>query len=95
MKKKNRDHRLSPEKTNKKAKAPDQRVTQPPPGKFRNYTDLVSSRKDIFMAAEQTRVFKQPDSYVETAPKRTRISTIGSIRTSVTPRRNASPSKMR
>ena len=26
-----------------------------------NYTDLVSSREDLFMAAEQMRMFKQPD----------------------------------
>ena len=39
-------------KMNKKPKAPDQRVPRPPPSKFMNYTDLVSSRKDVFMAAE-------------------------------------------
>ena len=27
-----------------------------------NYTNLVSSREDVFMAVEQTRVFKRPDS---------------------------------
>ena len=60
-KQKNGDHRSSPEKTNKKPKALDQRVLQLPPSKFTNYTDLVSSREDVFMAAEQTRVFKRPD----------------------------------
>ena len=58
---KNRDHRPSSEKTNKKAKAPDLRVPRPPPRKFTNYTNLVCSREDIFMAAEQIEVFKRPD----------------------------------
>ena len=31
------------EKANKKSKAPDLRVPRPPPSKFTNYTDLVSS----------------------------------------------------
>ena len=60
-KQKNRDRRPSPKKTNKKPKAPDQRVPQPLSGKFTNYTDLVSSRKDIFMVAERKGVFKRPD----------------------------------
>ena len=51
-KRKNRDRRPSPEKTNKKVKASNLRVTQPPSGKFTNYTNLVSSWEDIFMAAE-------------------------------------------
>ena len=51
-KQKNRDRRPSLEKTNKKAKAPDLRVPRPPPGKFKNYTDLISSREDIFLATE-------------------------------------------
>ena len=42
-KRKNGDHRPSPNKTNKKAKAPDLRVPRPPTGKFTNYTDLVAS----------------------------------------------------
>ena len=60
-KQKNGDCCPSLEKTNKKPKALDQRVPIPPPSKFMNYTDLVSSREDIFMVAEQTKVFKQPD----------------------------------
>ena len=36
-------------------------MLQPPPNKFTNYTDLVSSREDVFMATEQTGVFKRPD----------------------------------
>ena len=51
-KQKNGDRRPSLEKTNKKAKAPDLRVSRPPPGKFKNYTDLISSREDIFLATE-------------------------------------------
>ena len=58
---KNGDHRPSLEKTNKKTKAPDMRVLRPPAGKFTNYTDLVFSQEDVFISAEQTRVFKQPD----------------------------------
>ena len=60
-KRKNGDRRPSLEKMNKKPKAPDQRVPRLPPKKFTNYTDLVSSREDIFMAAEQTGVFKRPE----------------------------------
>ena len=60
-KQKNRDHRLSPDKTNKKAKAPNLRVLRPPPDKFTNYTDLVVSLEDVFLATEQSRVFKWPD----------------------------------
>ena len=58
---KNGDHRPSPKKTNKKPKALDQRVSQPLPGKFTNYTDLDSSRKDVFMTIEHIGVFKRPD----------------------------------
>ena len=60
-KRKNEDRHLSPEKTNKKPKAPNQKVPRPPPNKFTNYTDLVSSREDVFIAAEQTGVFKRPN----------------------------------
>ena len=60
-KRKNRDCHPSPDKANKKSKAPDLRVPRPPSSKFTNYTDLVSLREDVFMAAEQTRVFKRPD----------------------------------
>ena len=51
-KQKNGDRHLSLEKANKKLKAPDLRVPRPPPSKFTNYTDLVSSREDAFMASE-------------------------------------------
>ena len=51
-KRKNRDRRPFLEKTNKKGKTLDLRVPRPHPRKFINYTDLVSSREDIFMAAE-------------------------------------------
>ena len=51
-KRKNEDRRPSSEKTNKKAKAPDMRVLRPPPGKFTNFTNLVSSWEDVFMATE-------------------------------------------
>ena len=60
-KRKNGYRHPSLEKTNKKPKAPDQIVPRPLPSKFTNYTDLVSSRKDIFMAGEPTGVFKLPD----------------------------------
>ena len=60
-KRKSGNRHPSPNKTNKKPKAPDLRVPRPPPSKFTNYTDLVSSREDIFLAAEQTGVFKWPD----------------------------------
>ena len=60
-KQKNRNCRPSPEKTNKKAKAPDMKVLRPPPGKFTNYTNLVSSQEDVFLATKQTCVFKRPD----------------------------------
>ena len=52
---KNGDHHPSPEKANKKSKALNLRVRRPPPSKFTNYTNLVSSREDVFMATEQTR----------------------------------------
>ena len=58
---KNGDCHPSPDKANKKSKAPDLRVQRPPPNKFTNYTDLVSSREDVFMAAEHTGMFKRPD----------------------------------
>ena len=58
---KNRDRRPSLDKTTKKAKAPDLRVSQPPINKYTNYTNLVASREDVFLAAEQSRVFKRPD----------------------------------
>ena len=60
-KRKNGDRRSSLEKTNKKPKTSDQRVLRPPPSKFVNYTDLVSLWEDVFIAAEQTGVFKRPD----------------------------------
>ena len=52
-KRKSGDYRPSPEKTNKKVKAPDLRVSRPPPGKFTNYMGHVSSLEDIFLAAKQ------------------------------------------
>ena len=60
-KRKNGDHRPSPDKMTKKAKAPDMRILQPPPSKYTNYTDLIASRENVFLAAEQSRVFKWPD----------------------------------
>ena len=51
-KQKNGDHHPSPDKTNKKPNALDQRVPRPPPSKFTNYTNLVLSREDIFMVSE-------------------------------------------
>ena len=51
---KNGDRHPSSEKTNKKARAPDHRVMQPLPNKFTNYTDLVPSQEDIFMAPKHT-----------------------------------------
>ena len=51
-KQKNGDRRPSLDKTNKKAKTPDRRVLRPPLGKFTNYTDLVASWEDIFLATE-------------------------------------------
>ena len=49
---KNGDRQPSLDKANKKSKALDLSVPRPPPSKFTTYADLVSSRKDIFMAAE-------------------------------------------
>ena len=40
----------------KKAKAPGLRIPLPPT----NYTDLVASREDVFLAIEQSVVFKRP-----------------------------------
>ena len=60
-KRKNGDRHPSLEKASKKSKAPDLRVPRPPPSKFTNYTNLVSSRENVFMAVEQTEVFKRPD----------------------------------
>ena len=60
-KRKNGDRHPSPEKTNNKPKAPYQRVPRPPPSKFTNYTNLVSSQEDDFMATEQTWLFKRLD----------------------------------
>ena len=60
-KRKNGNRHPSPDKKNKKPKAPDMRVPRPPPSKFTNYTDLVSSREDVFIAVEQTGVFKWPN----------------------------------
>ena len=57
-KRKNGDCHPSLEKANKKSKALDLRIPRPPPSKFTNYTDLVSSREDVFMEAEQIGVFK-------------------------------------
>ena len=51
-KQKNGDRRPSPENTIKKAKAPDMRFSRPHPEKFTNYTDLISSWEDVFMAAK-------------------------------------------
>ena len=51
-KRKNGDRHPSLEKKNKKAKAPNLRVPRPPLGKFANYTDIISSREDVFMAVE-------------------------------------------
>ena len=68
---KNGDRCPSLEKTNKKPKTPDQKVSRPPPSKFENYTDLVFSREDVFMAAEQTRVFKRPDSLLKSQDQAT------------------------
>ena len=48
---KNGDRHPSPDKANKKSKAPDLRVPRPPLSKFTNYTDLVSSLEGVFMAA--------------------------------------------
>ena len=60
-KRKNGDCHPSLEKTNKKPKAPNQRVPRPPPSKLTNYTNLVSSREDVFMAIEKIGIFKRPD----------------------------------
>ena len=60
-KRKNGDRRPSPDKTNKKARALDLRVSWPPPSKYINYTDLIASREDVFLAAEQSGVFKRRD----------------------------------
>ena len=69
-KQKNEDRHPSLDKTNKKAKAPDLRVPQPPPNKFTNYTDLVALPEDVFLVVEQSRVFKRPDPLQRDRSKR-------------------------
>ena len=55
------DRRRSPDANNKKAKSPDQRVPRPSLSKYTNFTDLTSSRDEVFLATEQTGVYKQTD----------------------------------
>ena len=57
----NGDHHPSSDKMIKKPKAPDLRVPQPISCKYMNYTDLVASQEGVFLAAEQSRVFKWPN----------------------------------
>ena len=51
-KQKNEDRHPSIDKTNNKAKAPDLRVPRPSSSKFTNYTNLVASHEDVFLAVE-------------------------------------------
>ena len=53
-KQKNGDHRPSPDKTTKKAKAPDMRIPRPPPTKYTNYIDLTAPHEEVFLAVEQS-----------------------------------------
>ena len=45
----------------KKAKSLDQRVPRPPLNKYTNFTDLTRSREEVFLATEQTGIYKRPD----------------------------------
>ena len=58
---KNEDHRRSLEANNKKAKSLDQRVPRPLPSKYTKFTDLPRSREEVFLATEQTCVYKLLD----------------------------------
>ena len=89
-KQKNGDHRPSLEKTNKKPKAPNQRVPRPPPSKFTNYTDMISSWPQSKLGYSSSLTY-----CVETALRGTRISTVSTTRKSVIPLKSASPSRMR
>ena len=60
-KRKSGDLRWSPSAHKKKAKSPDQRVLRPPLSKYNNFTDLIRSREDVFLATEHTGVYKRPD----------------------------------
>ena len=60
-KRKSRDHRISLDANNKKGKNPDQRVLRPHMSKYNNFTDLIRSRENVFLAIEHTSVYKQPD----------------------------------
>ena len=61
-KRKNGDRQRSPDAHQKKAKSPDQRVTRPSSSKYNNFTDLMRSREDVFLATEHTGVYKQSDT---------------------------------
>ena len=67
---KNGDCRRSPETNNNKAKSPDQKVPRPHLSKYTNFTDLIGSREEVFLATEQTGVFKWPDPLREDRSKR-------------------------
>ena len=43
------------------AKSLDQRVPRPLPSKYTNFTNLTRSREEVFLATEQTSVYKRPD----------------------------------
>ena len=51
-KQKNGDHRPSPDKTNKKAKALDLRISRPRPTKYTNYIYLTASSEGVFLATK-------------------------------------------
>ena len=58
---KNVDRQRSPETNNKKTESPNQMVPRPPLSRYTNFTELTSSREELFLATEQTDVFKRPD----------------------------------
>ena len=60
-KRKNGDRRWSLDVNNKKAKSPDQRIPRPSLSKYTKFTDLIWSREEVFLATEQTGVYKRPD----------------------------------
>ena len=56
------DSRRSLDAHQKKAKSPDQWVTRPPSSKYNNFTDLTRSREDVFLATDNMRVYKWPNT---------------------------------
>ena len=56
------DRRRSLDEHKKKAKSQDQRIARPPSRKYNNFTDVIKSFEDVFLAIRHTGVYKRPDS---------------------------------